>query len=185
MLVANKPVEASVSQWLENVVIGLNLCPFAARPHLQNLVRIITSDSQNEQELLKDITVELERLDHHPASELETTLIAIPNYLTDFYDYNDFLGQVDDLLVEKNWEGIYQVASFHPDYQFGGTQPNDKENLTNRSPYPVLHLIREASMALAVKHHPDPEGIPERNIELVEGLSEQQIKTLFPYLKHP
>ncbi|MBN2864594.1 MAG: DUF1415 domain-containing protein [Thiotrichales bacterium] len=183
MLIKDAHIDSAMRHWLEQVVIGLNLCPFASRPHLQNLVRIISSDSTTEIDLLNDLTTELEKLEKHPASELETTLIAIPNMLSDFYDYNQFLDWVDQLLLERNWEGIYQVASFHPNYQFGGTQPEDKENLTNRSPYPVLHLIREASMEKAVKHHPDPAGIPERNIALVESLSEQQINVLFPYLK--
>jgi len=183
MLIHDETIEQSMRHWLEQVVIGLNLCPFASKPHLQNLVRIISSDSTTEIALLDDVTTELEKLDRYSASELETTLIAIPNMLADFYDYNQFLDWVDQLLFERNWEGTYQVASFHPSYQFGGTQPNDKENLTNRSPYPVLHLIREASMEKAVKHHPDPAGIPERNIKLVENLSEQQISALFPYLK--
>lgn len=183
MLVHEVSVEKAMRQWLEQVVIGLNLCPFASKPHLQNLVRIISSDSTTELDLLNDVTTELEKLEQYSAAELETTLIAIPNMLSDFYDYNQFLDWVDQLLLQRNWEGIYQVASFHPNYQFGGTQPDDKENLTNRSPYPVLHLIREASMEKAVRRHPDPEGIPERNIELVENLSDQQIQTLFPYLK--
>jgi len=183
MLIQDAHVDQAIRQWLEQVVIGLNLCPFASHPHQQNLVRIISSDSTTEIDLLSDLTTELEKLDNHSASELETTLIATPNMLSDFYDYNQFLDWVDQLLAEQGWDGVYQVASFHPDYQFGGTQPDDKENLTNRSPYPVLHLIREASMEKAIQHHPDPAGIPERNIKLVEGLSEQQVNALFPYLK--
>lgn len=170
--------------WLEQVVIGLNLCPFASHPHLQQRVRIISSDCNDEACLLQDLTEELQYLAQHSEKEVETTLIALPNMLQDFYDYNQFLDLVDSLLLQQGWEGTFQVASFHPDYQFGGTQPEDKENLTNRSPYPVLHLIREASLEQAIKHHPDPAAIPERNIEVVENLNQQQIATLFPYLKN-
>lgn len=183
MLIEDKIVETAMRQWLEQVVIGLNLCPFASQPHLQNRVRFISSDSKTETDLLNDLTTELQLLDKTPPETLETTLIAIPKMLTDFYDYNEFLDWVDQLLIQRDWEGVYQVASFHPNYQFGGTQPDDQENLTNRSPYPVLHLIREASLEQALQHHPDPEGIPQRNIELVENLSAQQISVLFPYLK--
>ena len=183
MLVQDSNIEKALRQWLENVVIGLNLCPFASRPHQDNLVRFITSDAQNPPGLIKDITTELQRLDQHPSNTLETTLIAMPNCLADFYDYNDFLTELDTLLMKHGWQGVYQVASFHPNYQFAGTQPKDKENLTNRSPYPLVHLIREASIEKALKHHPDPQGIPQSNIELVEGLSAQQMKTLFGYLK--
>lgn len=183
MLIEDAIIDQAMRGWLERVVIGLNLCPFASHPHLQNRVRFISSDSTSEVDLLNDLSHELERLDQTPPETLETTLIAIPNMLSDFYDYNEFLDWADQLLVKRDWEGVYQIASFHPNYQFGGTQPSDQENLTNRSPYPALHLIREASLERAIQHHPDPDGIPQRNIELVENLSEQQIKVLFPYLK--
>ncbi|MEA3404118.1 MAG: DUF1415 domain-containing protein [Pseudomonadota bacterium] len=182
MLVERSDIDKAMHHWLEQVVIGLNLCPFASLPHLQKRVRIISSDCTDQTCLLDDLSTELERMADHSPKELETTLIAIPEMLHDFYDYNQFLDLVDHLLVEQGWEGHFQVASFHPDYQFGGTQPDDTENLTNRSPYPVLHIIREASLEQAIKHYPNPEQIPERNIETVNNLTPEQKATLFPYL---
>jgi len=182
MLIERSDINQAMHHWLEQVVIGLNLCPFASRPHLQNLVRIISSDCHDEACLLDDLSLELERMADHSPSELETTLLTIPYMLQDFFDYNQFLSLVDQLLVEQGWEGHFQVASFHPDYQFAGTQPNDAENLTNRSPFPVLHIIREASLEKAIEHYPNPEKIPERNIETVSNLSPEQKASLFPYL---
>ena len=140
---AVNPVEAAVRHWIETVVIGLNLCPFAARPFRAGQVRIHVSDCTDELELLTELQLELTRLDETPAAELETTIIAIPRMLADFLDYNDFLDRVDDLLEQFGWVGEYQLASFHPQYQFAGTQADDAENLTNRSPVPLLHILRD------------------------------------------
>jgi hypothetical protein len=107
---------------------------------------------------------------------------VIPLLLSDFYQYNDFLDLVDQLIDEHNWSGIFQVASFHPDYCFAGVPKHSPENLTNRAPYPIFHIIREESMAKAIDHYPDTETIPERNIELMNTLSDEQIKLLFPHL---
>ena len=176
------PVEQSVRQWLEDVVIGLNLCPFAAKPNRNKQIKVFVSEATTEEALLADIHVELTLLDTTPASELETTLVAIPNFLHDFFDYNQFLDWVDALLKQQDWQGIYQIASFHPNYCFGGADDDDAENLTNRSPYPVIHLIREESMERVLKHYPNPEAIPDTNIDRVESLSEDEKRKLFPYL---
>ena len=173
------PVEAAVRRWLETIVIGLNLCPFAARPFRAGQVRIVVSDAKDELALLTELQLELKRLDETPAAELETTLIAIPQLLADFLDYNDFLERVDDLLDHFEWSGEYQVASFHPQYQFAGTQPDDVENLTNRSPVPMLHILREDSVEAAVESHPDAEGIPPANIERIRALTAAQLQALF------
>lgn len=175
-------IEQDVQQWLEDVVIGLNLCPFAAKPNRNKQIKIFVSEATTEEVLLEDVLQELMNLDSKTAEELETTLVAIPNMLQDFMDYNFFLDWVDALIKQQEWEGIYQIATFHPDYCFGGAEPEDDENLTNRSPYPVLHLIREESMEKVLKHYPNPEAIPDTNIARVEALSQEERRKLFPYL---
>ncbi|WP_196597849.1 DUF1415 domain-containing protein [Aliivibrio fischeri] len=175
-------IEQEVQQWLEDVVIGLNLCPFAAKPNRNKQIKIFVSEATTEEALLEDILQELMNLDSKTAEELETTLVAIPNMLQDFMDYNFFLDWVDALIKQQEWEGIYQIATFHPDYCFGDAEPEDDENLTNRSPYPVLHLIREESMEKVLKHYPNPEAIPDTNIARVEELTLEERRKLFPYL---
>ncbi|KAB2826039.1 DUF1415 domain-containing protein [Aliivibrio finisterrensis] len=175
-------IEQDVQQWLEDVVIGLNLCPFAAKPNRNKQIKIFVSEAKTEEVLLEDILQELMNLDSKTAEELETTLVAIPNMLQDFMDYNFFLDWVDALIKQQDWEGTFQIATFHPDYCFGGSEPEDDENLTNRSPYPVLHLIREESMEKVLKHYPNPEAIPDTNIARVEALTPEERRKLFPYL---
>ena len=175
-------IKSNVEQWLKNVVIGLNLCPFASRPFDDNRVRIQISESTTEEELLQDLADEIKLLDQSPAQELETTLLVVSEFLSDFEDYNQFLDMVDLLLEQFNWTGLYQIASFHPDYQFAETEPDDAENLTNRAPYPILHIIREASVEAALEKYPNPESIPQKNIQTVESLTEKQKRELFPYL---
>ncbi|PSV41821.1 DUF1415 domain-containing protein [Photobacterium sp. GB-36] len=176
-------IEQSVQQWLNDVVIGLNLCPFAAKPQRNKQIKIHVCSDKSENDLLESIYLQLKELDETPPQELETTLVVAPYLLEDFDDYNQFLDLVEGLVVQLGKSGIYQIASFHPDYCFYGTEPEDAENLTNRSPYPIFHLIREESMEKVLKHYPDPEAIPERNIDCVENLTPEQIKQLFPYLK--
>ncbi len=169
-------------QWLEQVVIGLGLCPFAAQPLLENRVRIQVCDSTTELQLLETLHAELDRLDQQPASELETTLLVLPNMLADFADYNQFLDQVDALLDEFAWHGKYQIASFHPHYCFAGVAPEAAENLTNRAPYPILHLIREDSLATVLAHVERPEDIPAQNIHRVNSLGSDEKHRLFPWV---
>jgi uncharacterized protein len=169
-------------QWLEQVVVGLGLCPFAAKPLLEKRIRIELCDCTNELDLLEKLHDELSLLNERPASELETTLLVMSNMLSDFADYNQFLDRVDALLAQFGWEGQYQVASFHPQYCFAGVDPADAENLTNRSPFPVLHLIREASLAAVLAHVEHPEQIPEDNIRRMHALSAEQRLALFPWL---
>ena len=173
------PVETAVRLWLETIVIGLNLCPFAARPFRAGQVRIRVSDCTDELELLTELQLELAHLDQTPASEVETTIIAMPRMLADFLEYNDFLEKVDELLEHFEWSGEYQVASFHPKYQFAGTKADDVENFTNRSPYPLLHILREDSVEAAIDGHPDAEGIPQGNIQRLRALTTAQRRALF------
>ncbi|MBC7002361.1 DUF1415 domain-containing protein [Photobacterium sp. BZF1] len=176
-------VHQQVQKWLEDVVIGLNLCPFAAKPNRNKQIQIFISETNSEEVLLEEIYQQLQKLDNTPADELETTLVVTPHLFKDFGDYNQYLDLIDALIFQMGYQGTYQIASFHPEYYFHGTQPEDAENLTNRSPYPIFHLIREDSMEKVLKHYPDPEGIPERNIERVEGLSAEEVKKLFPFIK--
>ncbi|SUP09196.1 Protein of uncharacterised function (DUF1415) [Vibrio metschnikovii] len=171
-----------VNQWLNDVVIGLNLCPFAAKPQRNQQIKIFVSQASREEALLQDILDQLLELDTKEAQELETTLVVVPNMLDDFMDYNFFIDWVEALIRQQDWEGIFQVATFHPHYCFAGTCPEDDENLTNRSPYPIFHLIREQSMERVLKHYPNPEAIPEINIQRVSQLSPAERKALFPYL---
>jgi hypothetical protein len=175
-------VERAVRQWLEQVVVGLNLCPFAGKPLREGRLRIVVSEAASELELLTELQLELQRLDETPATQLETTLIAVTKVLADFADYNDFLDRVDALLEHFEWSGEYQVASFHPHYQFADTHPDDDANLTNRAPWPLLHLLREDSVEAALDSHPDPDSIPHNNIRRMRDLSEEQKRGLFGYL---
>ncbi|MCA0937095.1 DUF1415 family protein [Vibrio alginolyticus] len=175
-------IAQQVDQWLNDVVIGLNLCPFAAKPQRNKQIKILVSEASEEEALLEDILLQLIELNNTAPETLETTLVVVPNMLNDFWDYNLFIDWVEGLIKQQDWEGIFQVATFHPNYCFGGAEPEDDENLTNRSPYPVFHLIREESMEKVLKHYPDPESIPDTNIARVSALSEEERKKLFPYL---
>jgi hypothetical protein len=175
-------ISAQVDLWLRQVVIGLNLCPFAAAPTRRGAVRIAVT-AANTLEALKDALLdEIILLDETPDKALETTLLVIPNMLLSFEEYNQYLDTAEDLLIQYDRDGIYQIASFHPDYCFAGAAPDDSENLTNRSPYPILHLIREELMTRVLKHYPDPESIPERNIRCMNALGPEQKRQLFAYL---
>jgi len=166
----------SVRRWVETVVVGLNLCPFAKRELVKNRVRFVVTKATSEGPLLADLEDELELLSNE--ASVETTLLIHPDVLQDFYTYNQFLNSADALLRQMKLEGVYQIASFHPDYQFGGTEQDDVENYTNRSPYPMLHLIREESLERAIVSYPDVDNIPERNKKLMESLGEIKMKEL-------
>ena len=163
-------IEAGVRRWLERAVIGLNLCPFAKAVVVKQQVRIVISDASTERALLEELGEELALLRDTPADEIDTTLLVHPQVLGDFLDYNDFLGDADALVEAMDLDGVLQVASFHPQYQFAGSEPDDADNLTNRAPYPILHLLREASIDRAVAAYPDPDAIIERNIATVREL---------------
>ena len=177
-------VALHTSQWLQRVVIGLKLCPFALQPFSAGLVSIVVTDAQSEEALLLDLARELTRLDTTPPQQLETTLLVAPRLLHDFLDYNDFLHSADDLLVAQGFEGIYQIASFHPLYRFAGTAPDDAENYTNRAPYPTLHLLREDSLERVLSTYPDPAQIPERNIDTMNRLGTGALAALLADIQH-
>ena len=175
--VDDSAISAAVRQWVETVVVGLNLCPFAARELHGERIRFAVTRAATETELLADLQAEIERLDQAP--DIETTLLIHPRVLQDFADYNQFLETVDALLAATGAEGTYQVASFHPQYQFAGTSSEGVENYTNRSPYPMLHLLREASVEARIAAYPDPEQIPERNIALMQRLGATHLQKLW------
>ena len=156
--------------WVEHAVIGLNLCPFAKAVQVKQLIRYVCSDARDTHDLLEALRTELQRLADTPMEEVETTLLVHPQVLQDFLDYNDFLDEADALLEAMGLDGTLQIASFHPQYQFAGTDADDIENATNRSPYPTLHLLREASIERAVAAFPEAEAIYEANQRTLRAL---------------
>jgi len=171
----NKVINAT-RKWVEDVVVGYNLCPFAKRELVKNRVRFTVTNAGNEDDLLQALHAELQRLEDEP--EIETTLLIHPDVLQDFYAYNEFLDAADALLAYLELEGVYQIASFHPDYQFADTEPGAAENYTNRSPYPMLHLLREASLEAAIDGYPNVDGIPDRNIALMNELGAEKMRAV-------
>jgi hypothetical protein len=161
---------AETRRWLERAVIGLNLCPFAKAVYAKDQARFVLSEASDTEALLHQLHDELLWLQAADPQQTDTTLIVHPYVLEDFLDYNDFLDLADALVAELGLEGEIQVASFHPQYRFAGTAPDDIGNFTNRAPYPTLHLLREASVERAVAAFPDPDAIVERNIATLEKL---------------
>jgi len=156
--------------WLERAVIGLNLCPFAKGVHVKGQVHYAVSRATTSQDLLEDLVRELKELVAHTSAERDTTLFIAPCCLQDFLDFNDFLAQADRALAQLDLEGVLQIASLHPQYQFAGTDVDDITNYTNRSPYPTLHLLREDSIDRAVAAFPNPEAIFETNMRTLQDL---------------
>ena len=164
--------------WLEQAVIGLNLCPFAKAVHVKGQIRWVLSEATDAEALLTDLVAELSGLAAADPALVETTLLVHPKVLTAFADFNDFLDIADAALEELGLAGTLQIASFHPQYQFAGTGADDVENCSNRSPHPTLHLLREASIDRAVETYPEAEAIYERNIETLNGLGIEGWKRL-------
>lgn len=161
---------AQTRAWVDLAVIGLNLCPFAKGPQIKGQVRYVLSAATDREALRADLDAELRHLAATPIETTETTLLVHPQVLQDFFDYNGFLDEAEAAVAELGLEGEIQVASFHPQYQFAGTDARDIENATNQSPYPMLHLIREASIDRAVRAFPEAEAIYEVNIETMRRL---------------
>ena len=163
------PIEKT-RHWLEQAVIGLNLCPFAKAVHTKGQIRWVESTASDVKALMADLVHELQLLAAADPEAIDTTLLVHPQVLDDFLDYNDFLDLADAALEELGLMGVLQIASFHPQYQFEGTAPDDAENLSNRSPFPTLHLLREDSVERAVAAFPEAESIFEKNIETLRSL---------------
>ena len=164
--------------WIEHAVIAFNLCPFARKPYQGEQIRYVVSDAEEPEQLLADLQQELEHLRETDPGVLETTVLIHPWVLQDFLDYNDFLDIVDALLEQEGYAEEFQIASLHPDYQFAGTQVDDAENYTNRSPYPVLHLLRIDGVARAIAGYAQPERIPERNIAQMERVGAEHMREI-------
>lgn len=163
-------------RWLKDWVIKLDLCPFAKYPFDQGRIRIIATQATDSDTLFRFVLEELDQLYHSDARDVETTLVVVDQSLSQFNQYLEFLDLLEHVIVETGLEGEIQVASFHPNYCFEGVAEDDPSNYTNRSPYPMFHLIREASLEQAVKHYPDPEKIPERNIALLREMGLEEIR---------
>lgn len=163
-------VVASTRRWLELAVIGLNLCPFAKAVHVKRQIRYAVTAATTAEALLEELRHELDRLAKANPDEIETTLLIHPQALTDFIDFHFFLREAAGVLRQTGHEGSVQIASFHPSYEFADSAPADIVNCTNRSPYPMLHLLREASIDRAVAAFPDAATIYERNIETLRRL---------------
>lgn len=157
-------------RWLEKAVIGLNLCPFAKAVHVKNQVHYVVSEATDARGVAEQLQEELEALAEISPEKRDTTLLIVPHALQDFLDFNDFLELADDLIEAMDLGGILQVASFHPQFQFEGTDVDDVTNCTNRSPYPTLHLLREDSIDKAVEAFPEAEAIYETNMQTLEKL---------------
>lgn len=164
-------VLADTRHWIEKAVIGLNLCPFARSVYVKNQVRIVVSSARHLDAFLDELDRELDLLQATPADEIDTTLLVHPTLFPDFEVFNDFHNVVDDVVAEHELDGVIQVASFHPQFQFEGTTPDDVTNCTNRAPYPTLHLLREDSVERAVASDAgNAEQIVERNLQTLRDL---------------
>ncbi len=173
------PIEAT-QDWLDKAVIGLNLCPFAKAVQAKGQVRFVLSDAQDTETLLAELVNELRHLADTDPAVTDTTLLVHPQVLNDFLDFNEFLELADAALEQLDLEGVLQIAPFHPQFQFEGTEPDDVGNFSNRAPFPTLHLLREDSIDRAVEAFPEAEAIFERNIETLEALGTEGWHQLFP-----
>ena len=169
-------VISETENWVARFVVGLNLCPFAKQPLAQDKVRFTVYNGQDLEQLTHTLIDEFQLLDE--SKGLETTLLIVPDMLLNYEEYLDYLAGVEMLMEELGYTGTYQIAGFHPDYLFEGVAPFDPANHTNRSPYPMLHIIREESVEWAIETHPDIDAIPERNVELLREMGVKGINDL-------
>lgn len=166
-------IVAATQRWLERAVIGLNLCPFAKAVHVKKQIRYAVSAAQTADELLAELEHELQLLATTAPDKLDTTLLIHPQVMGDFLDFHFFLAEANAAIRNLGFDGIFQIASLHPQYEFAGSAAEDIDNFSNRSPYPTLHLLREASIDRAVAAFPDAADIFERNIETLQGLGHE------------
>lgn len=172
--------ESRIKKWIQECVIGFNLCPFARKEFDHGNIRYKVSAAHSDEDLLVTLTSEIELLESN--NEIETSIVIIGHHLLDFLDYCDFIELANSLLFELNFEGHYQIAEFHPEYQFADTQADAAENYTNRSPLPLLHILREGSVENAVKNHPDATDIPAKNIEHMNRIGAKKLREIFSKL---
>ncbi|MGA0570200.1 DUF1415 domain-containing protein [Variovorax sp. VNK109] len=159
--------------WLEQAVIGLNLCPFAKAVHVRGQVHFAVSAATDRRAVTQDLRNELAQLVALPSRDRDTTLLILPDCLDDFLAFNDYLDEADRLVADMALDGVIQIASFHPQFQFAGTEEDDVTNCTNRSPYPMLHLLREESVARAVEAFPEADVIFEKNMQTLRELGSE------------
>ncbi len=178
MSITDDAVLAATRHWLEKAVIALNLCPFAKSVYVKNQVRLVVSHARHADDLLEELDRELDLLVATPADEIDTTLLIHPTLFEDFLDFNDFLEVAEGVVDEHELDGVVQLASFHPRFQFDGTEPDDIGNYTNRAPFAMLHLLREESVEKAVEAFPEAESIFEQNIATLEKLGTEGWKAL-------
>jgi hypothetical protein len=170
--------EADLQRWLEDFIIAHNLCPFAKRPFVQKQIRIRVVESNQEEDLTQALLEELAFLSEQQREAVETTLLGHPHLLSDFRDFLDYLSWANDLVEEAGLTGVIQLVGFHPDYQFAGESPQDLAHYTNRSPFPLIHLLREESVSEAVDQYPNIDEIPQRNIAVLRKMSRDQLEGL-------
>jgi uncharacterized protein len=166
----DRAVIASTRRWVKEIVVGLNLCPFAHEPFDKDGISYRMTRATDREAVYADLLRALEEFLHADQQQEATGLFICPDALGDFEEYNDFLALIDDALARANLEGWVQIASFHPDYRFADVDPDDPANYTNRSPYPMFHFIREEALTRALESYPQPEAIPERNVALLRQL---------------
>jgi uncharacterized protein len=167
----------SVIQWFEKAVLGLNLCPFAFRPYKQGKIHFELSKAADDESCLTDVYDNLLKMEKDES--IETMILIIPNHLTHFNDYNQFMALAELLLEQQGWEGVFQIASFHPDYCFEGSEADDRANWTNRSPFPLLHLIREQSISDVIDANANVEQVPHTNIKKLNSLDDAAMREIF------
>jgi hypothetical protein len=176
MLNSDELVSLQTQNWVKKFIVALNVCPFAKREVERDSIRLSIVRSKKSNVALEELMAEITWLDENP--ETETSLVVFPTMFSDFHDYLDFVFMTEDLMVEQGCEGVYQVATFHPDYCFDGVDQDDVSNYTNRSPYPMIHLLREASVEKAIEFYGDTSGIPDDNIALMNTMGQQKVENI-------
>jgi len=176
MLNSDELVSLQTQNWVKTFIVALNVCPFAKREVERDSIRLSVVRSKKSDVALEELMAEIAWLDENP--ETETSLVVFPTMFSDFHDYLDFVFMTEDLMAEQGCEGVYQVATFHPDYCFDGVDQDDVSNYTNRSPYPMIHLLREASVEKAIEFYGDTSGIPDDNIALMKKMGQQKVENI-------
>ncbi|TBR42128.1 DUF1415 domain-containing protein [Marinomonas agarivorans] len=179
-MLSDTTITKQVQKWVNDFIVDLNVCPFAKHEIIKNAVKVIVVRPKKVESALTTLMQEVDWLDQHP--ETETTLIVFPTLFNRFDRYLDYIDLAEDLMTDQGCEGIYQIATFHPDYCFSGVEQNDVSNYTNRSPYPIVHLLRESSIEKAIqfyeKNNMSTEDIPTKNIALMVSLGEEKIQAI-------
>ena len=181
MLISKEPIKETTIRWISSFIIKLNICPFAKWVFDQNTVKLEVAKAKKLAQALEDLSIEFIFLDNNP--KIETTLLIFPDLFKDFFNYLDFIDFAELLLHEQGYEGIYQLATFHPDYCFADTPFDDVSNYTNRAPYPIIHILRETGVEKAIAHYGNTDNIPLNNIATMKRLGLEKTQTLFAVIK--